>query len=474
MNRKFSYLFKNVGYLAISNFGGKILTFLLVPIYTKYLSTGEYGTYDLYTTTATLLVPILSVCMLDAMQRFALDKDSNKYDIFTIGFRNLFKSILMMSMLILINHIFGIFKELDKYPVYLLLYFASERFYAYFSNVSKSLDQVKDYAICGFINTVCAFSLNIIFLIVFHWGIDGYFLANILSFFIAGLFLMFRVKIWKYLRLHLTDKNQKKSMLDYSKHLIFNSVSWWLNNSIDRYIIIWLVGTSENGIYSVAYKIPTIISVVQGIFNQAWTLSAVKEFDDKQDGFYKSTYRAYFLLLTLACSGLIIFDQLIAKIAYSNDFYIAWRYVPFLLISSVFAALNAFLDSIFAANMDTKVIARSTIIGALVNILLNIILINIIGTMGAALSTMISYFVIWLIKHIRANKITDLNLGTYRTISSLIIVLVQGIVLVYGKNIVFNYALISALFVVLALVHKGDIKDMVYKILCLVKRKKGE
>lgn len=94
--------------------------------------------------------------------------------------------------------------------------------------------------------------------------------------------------------------------------------------------------------------------------------------------------------------------------------------------------------------------------------------------MGAALSTMISYFVIWLIKHIRANKITDLNLGAYRTIASLIIVLVQGIVLVYGKNIVFNYALISALFVVLALVHKGDIKDMVYKILYLVKRKKGE
>ena len=354
MKSKYKYLFKNVGLLTLSNFGGKILTFLLIPLYTKYLTTSEYGIYDLYVTTVSLLVPILSVCVLDAVLRFSLDKNSNKCDIFTVGFRNMVKSIVFFSILILINYVFNIFPQLNEYPIYLLLYFAGERFYIYFSNIAKGLDKVKEYAICGFINCIMTLLLNILFLTVFHLGINGYFIANILAFFIAGLYLMFKVKIWKYLKLHLNNKNQKHIMINYSKHLVFNSISWWINNSLDRYIIIWLLGTSENGIYSVAYKIPTIINVVQAIFNQAWTLSAVKEFDNKKGDFYSNTHKAYNLVLAFACSILIIFDQLIAKLIYSNDFYIAWKYVPFLLISAMFAALNAFLDSIFAANMDSK------------------------------------------------------------------------------------------------------------------------
>lgn len=180
---------------------------------------------------------------------------------------------------------FNIFPQLNEYPIYLLLYFAGERFYIYFSNIAKGLDKVKEYAICGFINCIMTLLLNILFLTVFHLGINGYFIANILAFFIAGLYLMFKVKIWKYLKLHLNNKTQKHIMINYSKHLVFNSISWWINNSLDRYIIIWLLGTSENGIYSVAYKIPTIINVVQAIFNQAWTLSAVKEFDNKKGTF---------------------------------------------------------------------------------------------------------------------------------------------------------------------------------------------
>ena len=174
MKSKYKYLFKNVGLLTLSNFGGKILTFLLIPLYTKYLTTSEYGIYDLYVTTVSLLVPILSVCVLDAVLRFSLDKNSNKCDIFTVGFRNMVKSIVFFSILILINYVFNIFPQLNEYPIYLLLYFAGERFYIYFSNIAKGLDKVKEYAICGFINCIMTLLLNILFLTVFHLGINGF------------------------------------------------------------------------------------------------------------------------------------------------------------------------------------------------------------------------------------------------------------------------------------------------------------
>lgn len=471
MKSKYKYLFKNVGLLTLSNFGGKILTFLLIPLYTKYLTTSEYGIYDLYVTTVSLLVPILSVCVLDAVLRFSLDKNSNKCDIFTVGFRNMVKSIVFFSIIILINYVFNIFPQLNEYPIYLLLYFAGERFYIYFSNIAKGLDKVKEYAICGFINCIMTLLLNILFLTVFHLGINGYFIANILAFFIAGLYLMFKVKIWKYLKLHLNNKNQKHIMINYSKHLVFNSISWWINNSLDRYIIIWLLGTSENGIYSVAYKIPTIINVVQAIFNQAWTLSAVKEFDDKKGDFYSNTYKAYNLVLAFACSILIIFDQLIAKLIYSNDFYIAWKYVPFLLISAMFAALNAFLDSIFAANMDSKQVAKATITGAIINAILNIILIHFIGTVGAAIATMVSYFCMWIIKHIKISKVVELGSNMAKVFSTYAILLAQAVIIFAVQNIWLKHIVAILLLAILTLMNIREIKIIANKAKSVLKRK---
>lgn len=469
MNKKYKYLFKNVGLLTISDFGGRILTFLLIPLYTKYLTTSEYGIYDLYSNTVTLLIPILSVCIFDAVQRFSLNKESNKSDIFTVGFRNMLKSILIFSLLILINYTFKIFVELNRYPVYLLLFFVSERFYSYFSKVSKGLDRIKDYAVCGFINSAATLFFNILFLTVLHMGIDGYFLANILSYFVAGFYLMIKIKIWNYLELHLSNKNQKSEMINYSKHLVFSSISWWINNSIDRYFIIWLLGTAENGIYSIAYKIPTIINVVQSIFNQAWTLSAVKEFDDKEDDFYSNTYKNYMMLLIFSCSGLIIFDQLIAKIIYSNDFYVAWKYVPFLLISAVFAALNAFMDSIFAASMDSKIIAQTTILGAVINIILNLILIHFIGTMGAAISTMISYFVMWIFKFIKAKRIVNISINAIKVSVSFIILLIQSTLIIYTTNNIIKYSIVVILFFIITFVNIKDLKALIFKGISLIK-----
>lgn len=280
---------------------------------------------------------------------------------------------------------------------------------------------------------------------------------------------MIKVKIWNYLKLHLSNKNQKSEMINYSKHLVLSSISWWINNSIDRYFIIWLLGTAENGIYSVAYKIPTIINVVQSIFNQAWTLSAVKEFDNRKDDFYSNTYKNYMLLLIFSCSGLIIFDQLIAKIIYSSDFYIAWKYVPFLLISAVFSALNSFIESIFAASMDSKIIAQTTILGAVINIILNLILIHSIGTMGAAISTMISYFAMWIFKLIKAKKIVNISVNPIKASASVIILLIQSILIIYTTNNLIKYSFVIILFFVIALINIKDLKVLIYKGINLVK-----
>ncbi len=471
MKNKYLYLLKNMGLLTISNLGGRMLSFFLTPLYTSILTTSEYGTYDLYTTTIFLLAPILSVSISDAVLRFSLDKNNSKSDICTVGLRSIVMSIVIFTVLVFINYYYNIIPVLNQYPIYLILYFVGDRIYNYLSSVAKGIDEIKGFAISGLLNSASTFLLNILFLVLFKLGISGYFLANILAFFISIFYLSIKIKLNKYISLHLKSKGISKDMKSYSRPLIINSISWWINNSLDRYIIIWLLGTSENGIYSVAYKIPTIINVVQAIFNQAWTLSAVKEFDDKKSDFYSNTYKAYNLILAFACSILIIFDQLIAKLIYSNDFYIAWKYVPFLLISAMFAALNAFLDSIFAANMDSKQVAKATVTGAIINAILNIILIHFIGTVGAAIATMVSYFCMWIIKHIKISKVVELGSNMVKAFSTYAILLAQAVIIFAVQNIWTKHIIAVLLFVILMLLNIREIKAIANKVKAIIKNK---
>ena len=97
MKEKYSYLSKNILLFMISGFVPKILTFLLVPIYTRYLTTEEYGISDLISTTVSLLLPIFTLDIQDAVMRFAMDKNYNQKDVFSIAFK-----IISMGFIIIL------------------------------------------------------------------------------------------------------------------------------------------------------------------------------------------------------------------------------------------------------------------------------------------------------------------------------------------------------------------------------------
>lgn len=89
---KYKYLIKNIGLLTLSSFGTKLLTFFLVPLYTSVLSTSEYGTFDLTYTTVSLLIPILTMSIVESTLRFSLDKNADQQEIFSISLRIVIRS----------------------------------------------------------------------------------------------------------------------------------------------------------------------------------------------------------------------------------------------------------------------------------------------------------------------------------------------------------------------------------------------
>ena len=188
-------------------------------------------------------------------------------------------------------------------------------------------------------------------------------------------------------------------MLIYCVPLIATAIGWWVNSASDRYVVSFFCGVAANGVLSVSYKIPAIINTLQSIFIQAWQISAVKEYGEKgTSDFYGATFSILNILMSAACSWLIILAKPIGHILYQKEFYNAWQYVPFLIIASVFNNASGFLGPILSAKKASKPMAMSAVYGATVNILMNMVFVSLIGIQGATIATVISSFIIYAVR----------------------------------------------------------------------------
>lgn len=428
---KANYLLKNMGILTISNFASKILIFMLVPLYTSVLTTAEYGYYDLVVSTATLLYPILSLNIVDAVMRFSMDKEYPKDKIASIGMRYVSLSILLFGLGLFILNRFNLWPDtygLDWYVFFYYMFYALNQFLIQFA---KGLEKVKEMGIAGVISTIITLTANISFLLMFKLGLIGFFLANILAQAASVLYLTIGTKLSKFIINLRIDSQLAQEMLTYCIPLIATTVGWWVNSASDKYIVTLFIGISANGIVSVSYKIPQIINTVQGIFTQAWQISAIKEYGNEDTSkFYGTIFSMINILMCLACSSLILFTRPLAHILYAKDFYEAWQYVPFLLIASVLNCASGLLGPILSAQKNSKAMMWSALIGAGVNIVLSIVFVQIIGIQGAIIATVACSYIIYVVRKISVGK--EIIIEHYATIIiTWILLFVQATVEIY-------------------------------------------
>jgi O-antigen/teichoic acid export membrane protein/glycosyltransferase involved in cell wall biosynthesis len=461
----YKYLFKNIGLLTLSQFGTKILVFFLVPLYTSVLSTAEYGTYDLFNTTINLLVPIVTLNLSDAVLLFALDKTKKRSEVLSIGLKYAVIGFCLSTLFLIVNAVLNIFTLINEYWYYFPFLLIFTVINALFSGFVRGIDRVKETAIGGVICSASMISCNLFFLLVLKWGLHGYFIANIISLFLQIAYLFVSCELWKYIRANI-NKSLEKEMKDYSTPLIANNVGWWVNSSSDRYIVTWMCGVSANGIYSVGYKIPSILNMFQSIFSQAWTMSAIKDFDsDDSKGFFSKMYSVYNCGMVIVCSGIIITSRLLAHILYAKEFFVAWQYVPFLTIAIVFGSLAGFLGGIFAAAKDSKLFGKSTIIGAVINIILNIILVYFMGAIGAAIATLVAFFIVWFIRLRHVQKHISIKINLKRDYFSYLVLTIQGFILFIFNDGLILYSIEGALFMLIVLLNYKDLKNILEKVL---------
>lgn len=448
---KYKKLGKNVGLITIGNFASKIMSFFMLPLYTAVLSTAEYGTADLMTTTVNLLSPFFTLLISEAVMRFALDQDVDKGQIFTIGLIVTcggFIAMCAVSPLVLLS------EDMAPYLGYFLAYYFFTCLHLLVSQFVKGIENVAIYSISGVFQTIVFIALNLVFLLGLHLGVTGYMLAMLVGEATTSVLLWIGAGLNGFLvKPASIDKNLFRDMLRYSVPMIPNSISWWISNSSDKYLLTMFVGVGVTGVYSAAQRIPSLFATVSTIFMSAWQISAVEDFGSQESRrFYSNIYKQYSTFNSLVVGVLICGCELLASILFSNDFFNGWVLVPVLLIAFEFSAMSAFLGSIYTSAKRTKMLFVSTMFAAVLNIVLNVMLIPSLGAMGASLATLASYVSIWALRLWDTRKIIRLDIELASDLISYFILAGMSIVMIARVSHRFLIAL--ALLIVMLFVNR--------------------
>ena len=329
MNNRTGYLIKNTALFALGNLGTKIISFFLIPLYTNVLSTEQYGIVDLVVTISTIVVPILSLNIAESVMRFNLDRDADRNKITKIG---LLVLIAGCAVGLLFMPILGLFDKIAdiKLMVYFYVIFSASSQVLLYDLRGKEL--LLYYSLGNIFQTLFIAIFNIIFLVVLDLGIKGYLLAYILSFAIISIYAFVVGKGYKAIKVSI-DREKMLEMLKYSIVLIPNSFMWWIMNSSDHIMVTAMIGVAANGIYAISYKLPTLITTFTSIFNQAWSYSAIKEEGAKDEEEYNNkVFKNIISISMLIGIGMLCVIKPFLALYVSKDYYISWKYTPFLII----------------------------------------------------------------------------------------------------------------------------------------------
>lgn len=465
---KYRTLLDNTFLLSLGTFGSKILTFVMVRFYTGVLTPSDYGTADLIMQTANLLLPVVSLGITNGVFRFALDRKEHRKSIFSAG---LYTILLGSLILLAAGPLLSRSEDLHEYVELICAYTLASCLHSLCAQYIRAEGKTALFAGQGIFNTALVIWFNILFLQVFRLGVFGYVMSVVVADGICTGYLVLREKLWKLL-VPKPDDSVTKAMLRYSIPLIPATIFWWITSVSDRYMVTWFLGTEANGLYAVACKIPTILSLLSTIFMEAWQFSAISEATGDREvhiRFYSQVWGFFLSAMVLVGSVMIVLCRLEIRVLAARSYYAAWQYVPVLAMAMVFSAFSSFMNSVYVVMEKSHLSLWTAVWGAGANILMNLWMIPRIGIQGAAIATLVSYLMCFGIRAVSARRLIPFRLYPGRLMVSTGLLMLQSLLCFWGSPIQ-PFAQMGA-FVLLVTVNHKPIFEMLDQVLRIIRRR---
>lgn len=465
---KYRTLLDNTFLLSLGTFGSKILTFVMVRFYTGVLTPSDYGTADLIMQTANLLLPVVSLGITNGVFRFALDRKEHRKSIFSAG---LYTILLGSLILLAAGPLLSRSEDLHEYVELICAYTLASCLHSLCAQYIRAEGKTALFAGQGIFNTALVIWFNILFLQVFRLGVFGYVMSVVVADGLCTGYLVLREKLWKLL-VPKPDDSVTKAMLRYSIPLIPATIFWWITSVSDRYMVTWFLGAEANGLYAVACKIPTILSLLSTIFMEAWQFSAISEATGDREvhiRFYSQVWGFFLSAMVLVGSVMIVLCRLEIRVLAARSYYAAWQYVPVLAMAMVFSAFSSFMNSVYVVMEKSHLSLWTAVWGAGANILMNLWMIPRIGIQGAAIATLVSYLMCFGIRAVSARRLIPFRLYPGRLTVSTGLLMLQSLLCFWGSPIQ-PFAQMGA-FVLLVTVNHKPIFEMLEQVLRIIRRR---
>ncbi len=475
---KYSRLGKNTILVFIGNIGSKLITFIMLPFYTKWLSVTEYGVADIISIYSGFLLGIVSWSIAEAIFIFPNGENRKiQQEYFSSGLSfalvSFFFTAIVFFVLRKLFHFWNIENTFTQFTWLIFSMLIAVFIQNYMQQFSRSIDKIKVYAISGILLT--AFTSIFAFLLIPKYGVSGFILSQVLAFIVSAIYSFIFTKAYSFFSLKYIKKDRCRTMLRYSVPLIPNGIMWWIVSAFNRPILEYTSGMNSVGLFAVANKFPALISVVFLIFISSWQISVLEEF--KKEGykeFYNKILRIVFLLITFISCGLSIFSKWIISIMADEKYFEAWKLVPILSIAVLFSSLSGFTGANFSATKESKYFFYSSIWGAMASVIFNVILIPIIGAKGAAAAVVLAFATMAISRIKYSWKLVQIiNFTPY--VLMVIINMLVVLNLFYMENLSFKIIIYLILLSALVFINKSlffDLKQNLLKARKIIKNEK--
>ena len=450
-------LAKNTIILLIGKILTQFLSFFLLPLYTHALPVAEYGEVDLILTYISLLIPVVTIQQEMATFRHLIDVRGDRKkqaEVIATSMKSIILRLLIFAVPFLVISL--CFKW--QYAFLVAMCSFTTAMSHLLLQIARGFGDNTKYTIGSVLAGVVTVSANLILICVLHIGAESILIAMALANLCCATYLFFSLGTAHYLAIAKPEKELRKKMLKYSWPLVPNGVSWWMINTSDRTIVSLFLGTAANGIYAVATKFPSIVSSFLGIFLMSWTESASVHINDSdRDEFFSSVANNTVKIFSSLGILIIAIMPFVFDIIIGAEYREAYEYIPIAIFAVLMNCMVSTYSAIYVAKKMTKQVATTSVFSAIINIVVDLVLIQFIGLYAAMISTAVAYFTMTVYRHFDLKKyvrikyrISDLVMAVLGLVgvsavyySDNTILYIAGVVLAVVYTVVMNWKMIN-------------------------------
>lgn len=426
---KYKRLLSNTLLFAVGTFSSKLLTLLMARFVTEAMTTDQFGTATNIQNVSNLLIPLFSMQIMDGIIRFGLDRRYRKSDVFSTS---VFCVVIGSLALLLFSPLLESIPMLSFFKgrgLMVASFVFCSSIHQIFAQFARARNMVKLYAFQGILATVLTLGFTIIFLYPLRLGVNGFLLGVMVPDLLTAFFLFWAADLKRYFRIRGTRRSTVSQMLRFSIPLIPNKIAFWFTTSINTTFVYNLCGKAASGIFSAAYKIPNIVTMVSTIFLDAWQMSSITEEKDRSQ-FFSTVFRALSAVILVGSALIILLCRPLMRILAAHDYFSGWAQIPLLVLGTAFACFSGFFGTIYMVEKRSMNNMVTTILGALLNVGLSLVLLPLIGPQGAVVGNLACFSLMFAVRAVDTQRFIRVHFNVISLSLQIVLLLLESYLMI--------------------------------------------